>query len=179
MEATTIVALAATGVTAISVVTNAWTTRWTGRNAREQQREDRQQQRLANAYVQMLELAEKEGHYLQVRKYNLEQAVWDEWGVAKHKQASRPEDEERAKSAALAAAFASPAVLKAHDQWLAAFDGAHQALEALEWKLREDYGPGMTLEQKDLQPFSDSADAEVSARKNLARSVSLDLRPSD
>ena len=76
VEEATVVALAATGVTAISVGTNAWATRWTGRNTRKQQREERHQHRLSNAYVPMLELAEKEGHYLQVWSFHVAAGDW-------------------------------------------------------------------------------------------------------
>jgi hypothetical protein len=169
------VALAGTVVAGLSVIVTAGTTIWVTRQNRKAQREERTQRRF-EAYVQVLEFAQREGQYLAARKYNFEQWTWDAYGVAQRRTATQPEPTARATTDALVLAYASPDVTEAHRAWLAAVDAAREALEVLEWNLSENHVPGQVVAKSDLEPFMKLTQAEADERQRLAASVSSALR---
>lgn len=148
---------------------------WATKQSRKLQRESRSQQRIGDAYLQVLEYAEAEGQYFSASKFNWDLTTWDEWRVHTRRREVRPEAHLRARSAALIAAFATPSVKQAHANWLAVLEAADQAEDTLKWNAGEGYNPDELLPEHELVHFNDAVKAEREARQAMAALMSGEL----
>ena len=140
-------------------------------------RENRVQQRLADAYVKVLSLAEQEGQWIAATTYNCSRDKGDLWESQEFREAPKPAITDRSSAAALLAAFGSAAVLAQHSAWRAAADAAGEWIQGIDIGMHlngavpDENVPPEQLKRLvyELQP------KEAAARQALAEAVADEL----
>jgi hypothetical protein len=170
---------ASAAIAGVSVVSSAVvavvTPRYAAQRAAELARENRVQQRLAEAYLDVLRIAEREGLWWNAEAYNLwAHAVEDDDDPIPRRRPSPPELADQATVAALLAAFASSTVRARYSDWRQAVETLSDAHRAIIWNLHQDYPRSPTVE--DLAPMREVAGPqEEAARERLAEAIAAEL----
>ena len=150
-----------------------WTTRTTAKNARLQ----REQQRSADAYLQVLQLAELEAQWVDSLLHNLH-LDWDEvrWGVTEVLRVPEPAVTDRASASALLAAFGSAGVRAQHAGWRAAADQYREFVTGLLLSLQADGDPDGEPSREQLEIMKGTLQpAERAQRTRLAELIASEL----
>lgn len=172
--------MAALAVSALAVVTSAgvalFAPKFAADRAAELARENRVQQRLADAYLDVLRLTEREGLWLNALVSNwVASAIESEYDPIPRLRAPSPELADQATVGALLAAFGSREVMEAHAQWRSKVGPIIDADETLRWNLQEGGDPEARPSAEDLQPLSRAHKEELLTRKSLAEAVAAEL----
>ncbi|MEJ3651494.1 hypothetical protein WEH80_00610 [Actinomycetes bacterium KLBMP 9759] len=169
-----VVALVSVIVSAFTAGIAAWSVHKNASLAREQ----RVEQRAADAYLQVLKLAEQEGQWTDATVYNYG-LDWEHlrYGAVERIDVPRPAVTDKATASALIAAYGSSAVRSCHAEWRAAADALIELLDniSIGWALAGDPEPKVDpAEMKrltdDLQP------KERTARQKFGEAVASELR---
>jgi hypothetical protein len=165
-----------TGV--LGVVTCAiavWTTRMNVKTAREQ----RVQQRLAEAYLELLRLVEQEGSWVRQRIENLEDRALDPYGYATSPMVSRqipsPESTDAVTMTAILAAFGSDDVRQRHLEWRSAVTAIEREWDSLQWDWTENYDPEHQVTEDELREMTKAKPREMATRQALAEAIRAEL----
>lgn len=150
--------------------------RISGNLAKDLARENRIQQRLADAYVDVLQIVEREGLWLQAAVTNLKNSVWDEYEQIPRLRAPEPTLADQATAAALLAAFGSNDVRENYDEWRSAMSAALQEREGVYWNLQESGDPDARPSEQDLRELAEIRyPREQAARSRLADAIAREL----
>ena len=105
---------------------------WSAKRAAKTAREEREQKRLAEAYLKVLGYVEAEAHWLNTCVYNfgLDRELVD-YGAIAPRSVTRPDASDRVTTAAMIAAFGSRAVRSAYERWRAAADDFDTRVEQI------------------------------------------------
>lgn len=176
-----VVALAAVIVAGVSVVSTgviAWKVPdRAARHALDLARENRTQQRLAEAYADVLRIVEREGLYLFATVSNwVAAAVEERYDPITRMQVPAPQLTDRASVAALLAAFGSDGVREKYDGWRGAVEGVQEADDIVRWNCQESGDPNARPDKDDLRRIGERHDAEVIARRDLANVIADELK---
>ncbi|MEK6443921.1 hypothetical protein [Pseudonocardia sp. T1-2H] len=142
-------------------------------------REGRIEQRRADAYLEILRLAEQESLYYTARMTNLLiAAIEDQAGLESRIEVPEPPPvESRASLAAHVAGFASADVANAYRTWRTRMDEVRGAHEDIAFHWRENVAPYEVVELEMLQPMRDiRLPAEKQARIAMADQIAAELR---
>jgi hypothetical protein len=177
------VALAAVIVAGISVVSSgviAWRVPdRAAKHALELARENRTQQRLAEAYADVLRIVEREGLYLFAKVCNsVAAAIESEYDPIPRMQVAPPQLTDQASVTALLAAFGSDDVRNKYNGWRGAVDGVNEAEDIMLWNWREDGDPDGPPQEDDLRRLGERHAVEIGARSDLANLIADELRGS-
>jgi hypothetical protein len=142
-------------------------TRSTLRHAELMAAEERHQQRLADAYVQLLTTIQRLGQWAELVRPM----------VGPTPQRPLPDLEEQAQTLALVGAYASPSVAALYEEYAAVIKAMLRADSDIRREERQgaEVGPGSTTEpwrklEMELRP------AEITARRKLAEQIATELR---
>lgn len=174
------VAVASVAVAGLAVVTSGVVSLlvpWlTSRRAAELARENRTQQRLADSYLDMLRIVEREGLALRAQVYNLDAAAReDKYDPIPRMHVPAPEVTDQATIAAILAAFGSTLVRDRYDAWRTTVLDQETVLDVLRWNWQEAGDPMAPPTQEELAPLREAHDQQVRARAALADAVAGEL----
>lgn len=178
-------AVAAVVVAGVSVVTSGGVALTvavlTSKRATNLARENRLQQRLADSYVDVLRIVEREGLWLRAQLHNWEAATReDEYDPIPRMLVPSPALPDQATVAALLAAFGSDVVRAKYDDWRSTVDQQVNAHEVVSWNVGESGDPDAVPSDADLLLLQEAHMAQVTARQALADTIAAELghRPS-
>lgn len=150
--------------------------RISGNLAKDLARENRIQQRLADAYLGVLQIVEREGLWLQAAVTNLQNLVWDEYEQVPLLLVPEPVLADQATAAALLDAFGSDDVHENYDRWRSAMSAAVYEREGVYWNLQESGDPAARPSEQELRKLAEAlCPGEQSARKRLADVIAREL----
>lgn len=149
---------------------------WTSRQTANLARETRSQERLADAYLEVLGSVEREGQWFQSQGDNLV-AHTDPYFSGPVPSLSRPELGERSRAKALLGAFGSTQVKKQYLAWTLAAASLDEEHSLLEWNWYEDGGdPNRPIDPTTLKTLLEKLQpAEVEVREALASAMAREL----
>jgi hypothetical protein len=149
---------------------------WTSRQTANLARETRSQERLANAYLEVLSSVERQGQWFQSRGDNLV-ARTDPYFSGPTASFSRPELGERSRAKALLGAFGSTQVKNRYLAWTLAAASIDEEHRLLEWNWYEDGGdPNRPIDPTTLKTLLEKLQpAEVEVREALASAMAREL----
>ncbi len=149
---------------------------WTSRQTANLARETRTQERLANAYLEVLGSVEREGQWLHNRGDVLV-AHTDPYFSGPVPSLSRPDLGERSKAKALLGAFGSTQVKQRYLVWTLAVASLDEEHLRLAWNYGEEGGdPSRPIDPTTLKELPEELQpAEAAARESLASVVACEL----
>jgi hypothetical protein len=134
------------------------------------------QQRLADAYLELLRLVEQEGQWVEAKVSNLVTASEDELGIFKRMHVPTPDLADRSTAAALLAAVGSREVRLKHERWRKSVTTFEDAFAALQWEHQEHGDPREPLTADDLFALVHEVHpVEQAARSELAEAIAREL----
>lgn len=179
------VAVAAVLVSGVAVVTSGVVSLVvpliTTKRAASLARETRVQQRLADSYLDVLKIVEREGLWLRAQFYNWEAASKeDDYDPIPRMKVPPPELSDQATVSALLATFGSQQVRDRYEAWRSSVQKLQDANANLNWNMQEVGDPDAQPSAEDLLPMQIAQEAQVKARQALAQAVAFELghRPS-
>jgi hypothetical protein len=149
---------------------------WTSRQTANLARETRSQERLANAYLEVLGSVEREGQWLHNRG-DLLVAHTDPYFSRPVPSLSRPDLGERSKAKALLGAFGSTQVKEHYLAWTLAVTAVDDEHDTLAWNFGEEgEDPNRPIDRTTLTRLIEKLQpAEVAARDALASAMASEL----
>lgn len=173
MDAVALASVITSGVVGISGIGAAL---WTSRQMANLARETSSQERLADAYLEVLGSVEREGQWFQSRG-DILVAHTDEYFSGRLPSLSRPELSERSRARALLGAFGSTQVKQRYQAWTLAAASLEEEHSILEWNWHEESGdPSRPIDPATLKRLLEELQpAEVAAREALANTVAGEL----
>jgi len=145
-------------------------------------RPQRVQQRLAEAYLELLKLVEREGQWVQQGIEHLEASAYDKYDFVNAFQVrtvSEPTKMDAVTMVAIVAAFGSQSVRECHKAWRMAVDDIDLEHRILQWNWEQNGDPEALItldEQKKLQ--SELKPLELTTRQALADAIGAELNES-
>lgn len=173
MDAVALASVITSGVVGISGIGAAL---WTSRQAANLARETRSQERLANAYLEVLGSVEREGQWFHSRGEILV-ARTDPCFSGRVPSLSKPELGERSKAKAFLGAFGSTLVKQRYLAWTLAAASIDDEHSVLEWNWHEEGGdPSRPIDPTTLKRLLEKLQPdEAAAREALASAVACEL----
>jgi hypothetical protein len=180
------VALASVITSGVAVIATSSIAVWSARQNAKLARETRTQQRLAESYLDVLRIVEREGQWIEASVTNWKLAVEEEaeFGVDavvngyvtgfKRVKVPEPAVTDRATIAAHLAAFGSDNVRGLYETWRSTITAINAEEDVLGWNATENYPPGPSLD--DLKRLQDVLQPqELAARQALADAIAEEL----
>lgn len=174
------VAVVAVVVSGIAVVTSGVVSLCvpliTTRRAASLARETRVQQRLADSYLDILKIVEREGLWLRAQLHNWEAASKeDQYDPIPRMRVPPPELTDQATVSALLATFGSGRVREHYEAWRLTVVPVRDADADLRWNMQESGDPNAEPSDEDLSRLQVAHRAQVTARQALAEAVAGEL----
>lgn len=177
-------ALASVITSAVAVITTGGIAVWTARHNAKLARETRTQQRLAESYLEVLRIVEREGQWIEARITNWKLAVEEEAVFGPDPTAKGHDGFERVKvpepavtdraTAAAHLAFGSPKVRGLHQTWRSTVTAIDTEESTLRWNYSQTYPEGPSFDE--LKQLLDVLHPdERAARQALADAIAEDL----
>jgi hypothetical protein len=134
------------------------------------------EQRLSEAYLDLLRAVEREGQWAEYRCKRLVDATYDPLERTTP-DIAKPELTERARIAALVGAFSSMLIFRCYRGWLNSIEAIDNELIVLEYDWHQNYaGPDTTIDYADIQKLVEVLQPiEVESRTALAEAVAHEL----
>ena len=149
---------------------------WTARQSARLAREQRVQQRSADGYLQVLQLAEQEAQWLDACVHNFGLDEQDlHYGAVERIDVPKPVVSDRATASVVLAAFGSARVRARHVAWRSAADSFGELVNyiIIDFNLN---GPPYTVSDKDMKTLTENLQPkERAARQALAEAVASEL----
>jgi membrane-associated HD superfamily phosphohydrolase len=170
-----VVALVAVISSAVVGLTGSGAAFWSAQRTARTAREEREQKRLAEAYLKVLSYVEAEAHWLDTSVYNF---GWDseilEYGAIAPKTVPKPNAVDRVTTAALVAAFGSKRVRSAYEKWREAADTFETKVENI--CVGANLNAERDVAESDLKELREHFQpTERAARQSLAEAVAAEL----
>ncbi|MBB6375217.1 hypothetical protein BKA01_002439 [Pseudonocardia eucalypti] len=141
-------------------------------------REARLQQRLADAYLEVLRIVEREAQWLEAEIYNLSLTYEDVHYVeAKLIQLPIPEPTDRVTAAALLDAFSSTTIRDRYREWRETVDAASREIHFISRERRNNLQAHADPKSLELNELSNQlAPREYQLRQSLVNAIALELK---
>lgn len=180
------VALASVITSGVLGITTSSIAIWSARQNAKLARETRTQQRLADSYLEVLRIVEREGQWVEASITNWKLAVEEEaaFGITavmdghvtgfERVRVPEPAITDRATIAAHLAAFGSANVGRLYQAWRSTVTAIDTEEDALRWNVEQNYPPGPSLDE--LKRLLDVLHPdERAARQALADAIAEEL----
>jgi hypothetical protein len=170
------VALASVITSGVLGVATASIAVWTARQTATLGREQRIQQRCADGYLQVLQLAEREAQWLDacVHNFGLDDDL-EQYGIDARIVVPQPTASDRATASAILAAFGSARVRASHAAWRTTADSFSKLVNEIVMGFQLN-GPPYSIPDKEMKTLTeDLQPPERAARQALAEAVATEL----
>lgn len=169
------VALASVITSAVVGVSGAGVLVWATRKNAERADAARVEQHKADAYIEILELVEREGRWQHQRAANL--MARSEQDRPTGYSVEKPAESDRIRTAALLGAFGSKPLREKHDNWSYVVAGLDREYDHLEFARLQDYGgaPGAPVEASALTNLLSRLPLEERERESLRSAIAAEL----
>lgn len=184
------VALASVITSGVLGITTSSIAVWSARQNAKLARETRTHQRLADSYLEVLRIVEREGQWIEARITNVKIAI-EEWatvgadavvnpevveeaGFNRVKRPPEPAVTDRAAIAAHLAAFGSPKVRGLYQDWRSTATAIDTEYNTVDYNANVNY-PDPTLGLDDLKHLDELGNQELAERQKLADAIAGEL----
>lgn len=182
-------ALVDAGITSIvAVIATSSVAVWSARHTAKVARDTRTYQRLAESYLEVLRIVEREGQWIEISITNWKIRAQElaacgidailnneETGFKRVKEPERPGATDRATILAHLTAFGSPKVRGCYHAWASITAAIDTELETVEFNAYVNYPPDLALSLDDLKRLEELGGQERAARNALGYAIAQDV----